>query len=212
MFAFLRKKNIATILLWILLVMVVLLAIATFTNVYQLLANPLTRDEEPQQADVVIVLGGGVVTHLKTLPWGAQERVRRGVELLDDEYADYMIVSGGLVKDQVYTESEFMRSYAEFLNVFPDNIIEENRSLDTYQNAQNSLAIMELRGWETALVVTSDFHTQRACSVFEKQDAEITCIASYPAFSKSYLRNLLETRSVIRDYLAIVYYYIKGYM
>ncbi|MFA5134848.1 MAG: YdcF family protein [Patescibacteria group bacterium] len=212
MIALLNQRRIATPILWLLFAAAVLCALFTFTDAYQLLAAPLTNDEEPQQADVVIVLGGGVVTHLKTLPWGVQERVRKGVDLITQGYADSMIVAGGLVKDQTYTESEFMRAYAEFLGVSPDAIIEEGQSLDTHQNAQFSLDIMEAHGWDAALIVTSDFHTRRACNVFEKQNANITCIASHPAFTGNYYRNLLEAKSVIRDYCATAYYFVMGYI
>ncbi len=208
-----KKSKIATAVLWISFPIAVILLFITLVDVSGLLAKPITNDQTPQKADVIIVLGGGIVTDLKILPWSVQERMKRGVELFDQGYADRMIVAGGQVSGQSYSESEFMREYAEFLGVPSKSIIEENASRDTHQNAQNSLVIMNELGWSTALVVTSDYHTRRACNVFEKQSAEVTCIASYKSENFNNLfRNLTDTRAVVCDYLATVYYLIRGYI
>jgi len=160
-------------------IITIFLALFTFTNFYKTIAGPLTRDDIPAKSDVIIVLGGGVVTDLRILPWGAQERVRRGVELYNGGMSENIILAGGQVKGQSYTESEFMKDYAVFLGVDSDVMIEENKSTSTYENAVNSKKIMDEQGWKNALIVTSDFHTMRACRVFEKVGVSTTCVASY---------------------------------
>ncbi len=200
--------------LWLVLVGSLVVLFALYTPLDQWLAGPLTRDEIPQSADVIIVLGGGVVKEINFLPFGPQERIQKGIELYREGYADHVIMTGGVVKGETYTESQYMRDYAELLGLPSDVIIEESQARDTYENALYSLQIMEEQDWHTALVVTSYFHTRRACNVFAKQDANITCIAAYPseAFQHNPFRNYIEFRSIIRDYLATVYYGIKGYL
>lgn len=200
--------------LWVILVVLLIVLVALYTPLNQWLAGPLVRDDTPQPADVIIVLGGGVVKEIQFLPFGPQERVQKGIELYRDGYADYVIMTGGVVEGESYTESQFMREYAELLGLPDEAIIEESQARDTYENALYSLQIMEERDWQTALVVTSYFHTKRACNVFKKQDADVTCVAAYPSesFQRNPFRNYIEFRSIVRDYLATVYYGIKGYL
>jgi len=209
-----RSNKFATIVLWAIFSVAIFLLLVTFTGINKILVAPLVRNETPQQADVIIILGGGVVTDLKMLPWAVQERVKRGIELYKEDYADSIIVTGGVVKGQNYTESSFMREYAEFLGASSEDITEEGKSKSTYDNAVYSLHIMDESSWQTALVVTSDFHTKRACRVFEELEAEIICIPTPPdsGFKKDGFRRLINAQSIFREYLAIVYYYIRGYL
>ncbi|MFH0804681.1 MAG: YdcF family protein [Patescibacteria group bacterium] len=197
------------------LFVVSLLALAaTFTPVSRWMVVPLRYTDQPQQTDVIIVLGGGVLTDLRSLPWGVQERVEKGIALYRAGYAPVVVLSGGLVRGQTYAESEVMHEYATLLGLPAAVIVEENRSLSTRENAENTIALMEQRGWKTATVVTSDFHEHRACRVFWKLGLPATCVAAPRADGDTgnYLRNLNETRSVIREYLATVYYSLRGYL
>lgn len=209
-----RSNKLATFGLWFIFSIAIFLLLVTFTGVNKILVAPLIRNETPGQADVIIILGGGVVTDLKMLPWAVKERVKRGIELYKEGYADYIIMTGGVVKGQNYTESLFMREYAEFLGASPEDIIEERRSKSTHNNAVYSLQIMDESNWQTALLVTSDFHTKRACRVFEKVEMDITCLAAYPdqGWEKHSFRKLTDTQSIIREYMAMVYYFVRGYL
>ncbi|MFZ6035589.1 MAG: YdcF family protein [Patescibacteria group bacterium] len=198
--------------LWLILIGLGVVLVAMYTQFNYWLVRPLVRDEAPERVDAIIVLGGGVIrgTDTNFLPYGPQERVQRGVELYRAGYADRVIMTGGQVEGETYTESQYMKAYAEVLGVPSENIIEDPYAHDTSENAYFSLRIMSDRHWKTAIVVTSYFHTHRACAVFEKQDADITCVAAWPNedFRRDPFRNLIEFRSILRDYLATVYYYM----
>lgn len=208
------KDNIGTIGLYTLFSFSVLLFIFTFTNINKLFLSPLVRNEAPVEVDVIIVLGGGVVEDSRSLPWSVQERVRKAIDLYQAGYIDNMILAGGLVKGQSYSESEIMRVYAEILGVAPGDIFEESASRDTYENAINSINIMKQSDWSTAMIVTSDYHTKRACKVFEKQKLEIECISAPrdEGFKNDPFRRLIDSRSIFREYFATVYYFVRGYI
>ncbi len=214
MIKFNKKNSYATILLWFMFGLCVVLLLGTISNFHTLLAQPLVRDEMPEQRDVIIILGGGIVTDLKMLPWGVQERVDAGLELYEAGYSEHIIVAGGQVQDHKYTESQFMEAYIRQRGFDEAQVIQEPRSCSTYENAINSLAIMEEQGWNTAFVVTSDYHTARACNVFEKRTADIICVAAYEkaSFGNNYFRNLGDFRAVVREYAATLYYMIRGYI
>jgi uncharacterized SAM-binding protein YcdF (DUF218 family) len=208
------SQKIATVMLWLMFAACGFVFLATFTNLDSLLVKPLIRDEAPQKADVIIVLGGGVNKDTRALPWGVEERVQKGVELYKDGYADKIIVTGGLIATNSYAESEVMAPYAIQLGVPAADVIQENKAKDTHTNAIYSKKIMDQNNWHTAIMVTSDFHTQRACHVFHKQNISVTCVAAYknPAFKGNAFRNLIDFRAIARDYLATVYYKLKGYI
>jgi len=61
-------RRISTVMLWLMLVSAIFVFSAAFTDFNKVLVAPLVRNEAPQKTDVVIILGGGVVTDLKILP------------------------------------------------------------------------------------------------------------------------------------------------
>ena len=190
----------------------VILLIATFTDVNSLLIKPLVHNDVPLPSDVVIILGGGIIHDTHSLPWGVEERMAKGVELYKAGYAPKIIVAGGIVHYGGEAESEIMAPYAEWLGVPAENIIQENKSKDTHTNALNSTKIMQDRGWQRAIVVTSDFHSSRACRIFKKVTQNIICVAAprNSAFNGNYYRNLMDFRATVREYGAWVYNWLRG--
>lgn len=207
-------QRIPTIVLWTMFGLAVFVLLATFTGLNTALVWPLVRDETPRSTDVIIVLGGGLIRETQSLPWGVEERMRKGVEMYTGQYATKIIVTGGLAWHGGLAESEVMAPYAEMLGVPAADIVQENRASDTRTNASRSQAIMAQNGWRTALLVTSDFHTQRACHVFLKQKIDVTCVAAYknPAMAGDPFRNLMDLRAIVREYAATVYYWLKGWI
>ncbi len=209
-----KHHKLATALLWIGFAGLVMYAVFGLTEANDILAGPLIHDEDPQSADVIIILGGGVIVDTKTLPRQVQERVQRGVELYHQDYADNIILTGGEVKDQSYSESDMMLPYAAFFGVTAAALFPEDQATSTYENALFSKEIMEEQDWDTALMVTSAYHTNRACRVYRKQDIDVTCIAAYEheIWEGHAFRNLSDFRSVIREYAATIYYWLRGYI
>jgi uncharacterized SAM-binding protein YcdF (DUF218 family) len=95
-----------------------------------------------------------------------------------------------------------------------EQVVQEPRSKNTWENATESLAIMKERGWKTALIVTSPYHTFRACAIFHKQQADVRCIAAplRTEASHTLYERMMDLRSVVREYGAIVYFYLKHYI
>lgn len=200
--------------LWItVLSLIVLFVLAgTTTWVRDALAWPLTVHDELRPSDVIIVLGSGTRKEEPHLPPQAQQRVAEGIKLYNDHWASEIIMSGGLDTDTGQVEATEMLAYAQSLGFDPTVITPEGYSKDTAENAKDSLGIMAANGWKTALVVTSPYHTWRACRIFRKQGGDVRC-ASAP-FSlvpaNSFVEHMWDTRSVLREYVAIVYNWAKG--
>lgn len=199
------------ILLGVLLFAWIILALAVFDGLDNLIVKPLITNEAPQKSDVIIILGGGVDRDIHDTGPAVDQRLDKGIELWHNGYADNIILAGGLVKKTNYTEADELMEYALTKGVPASNIFKESQSLNTYQNALFSQEIMKQKGWQTALVTTSDYHTKRACEIFRKLKMNVKCVAaSVPQDRPSYKLDYF--RAILREYAATVYYWLKGYI
>lgn len=199
------------ILLGLLLFAWIVLALAVFDRLDNLMVQPLITNEAPQKSDVIIILGGGVDKDIQDTGPAVDQRLDKGIELWHNKYAGYIILAGGLVKKTGYTEADKLLEYTLEKGVPASNVIKESQSLSTYENALFSQEIMRQKGWQTALVVTSDYHTKRACKIFRKLNMNVKCVAaSVPHDSPS--DKLDYFRAILREYAATVYYWLKGYI
>ena len=182
-----------------------------FTN---FLMIPITENQGLVRSDVIIVLGAGSRSTTPHLPPQAYARVQQGVSLLLDGWAPKMVVSGGYSTHTGLTEAPLMATIARTAGARPEQVIEEPQSKNTWENATDSLAIMQEKGWASALVVTSPYHTYRACAIFHKQGANVRCIAAplRTEASHTVYERLMDLRSVLREYGAIIYFYLKHYI
>jgi uncharacterized SAM-binding protein YcdF (DUF218 family) len=182
-----------------------------FTN---LLMIPVTENQSLRKSDVIIVLGAGSRTTAPHLPPQADARVTTGVELMRDGWAPRMIVSGGYNQHTGLTEAPLMAEIAYSKGATEKQVIQEPTSKNTWENATNSLEIVRKNAWKTVLVVSSPYHTWRACMIFKKQQADVHCIAAPLRTERSHsiYERLMDTRSVVREYGAIVYFFLRHYI
>ncbi|MFC1687221.1 YdcF family protein [Patescibacteria group bacterium] len=191
----------------------ILIFIIGFTPLNEWISVPLTHEDKLQNADVIIVLGSGLHDNGSLTPNG-QERVLQGAILLEQSYGSMMLMSGGQYENTSYYESEQMSLHAQSLGVPETYIITERESTSTYENALFSKEIMAENMWEDALVVTSAFHSKRACNVFKAQNISVTCIPADPDLVPriSLIDRLVDFWSIMREYGATMYYSMKGYI
>ena len=82
----------------------------------------------------------------------------------------YVLVSGGNLPwtRVVRPEADFVAGILEELGVPRTAIVTETKSVTTRENAVNVSAILQGRGWKTALLVTSGAHMPRAMAAFRR--------------------------------------------
>jgi uncharacterized SAM-binding protein YcdF (DUF218 family) len=178
--------------------------------------------------DVVILLGG-VVEEIPTKTSGMpsyNENVERLIathRLLRDGTARFAIVSGAASTPELaaFGESAVLARQLEDWGIARERIIDEDKALNTRENAVYTKAIVRARGFERVLVVTSAFHMPRAAECFAAVDMPVdTLSVDYRAEPPGYngLAKLLPrahalavTSAVMREMFGRVVYRVQGY-
>ncbi|MEO0867355.1 MAG: YdcF family protein [Cyanobacteria bacterium J06642_11] len=131
-------------------------------------------------AEAIVVLGGSTHAQSPPRPWveilDSGDRILYSVKLYQDGMAPLIVFSGGRIywKDGGPPEAEDMTKIALAMGVPERNILQENDSLNTYQNAVNTAKILQQRKIDTILLVTSAIHMPRARAIFAKQGFNVT--------------------------------------
>ena len=117
-----------------------------------ILAN-LEINEEPVVSDIIIV------------PEGAPERGVKASELLEEGYSE----SGKVIVSPLIVDADFLqlKPYGE-LGMMDEDILADYQATSTWTNAVYSIALMEENGYDSAIVVSSDYHMNRVKFSFEK--------------------------------------------
>lgn len=123
--------------------------------------------------NVIIVLAGGI-TNQETLPESVKKRVLLAKKLYDRKLSSRILMSGKWSGYWDYlppqhTEAELMRQYAISVGLPKSAILVEEHSQSTFENALYvSKLFLEPHRWKDVVVVTSDFHINRAKYIFEQ--------------------------------------------
>ena len=112
-------------------------------------------------SDCIIVLGARVRPD-GTLSDSLRYRCESALAAWREGLAPAIIVCGAQGGDEPMPEAVAMRGWLAAQGVPEVNIVLEDASFNTEQNLENAKALMDERGWKSAVVVTSDYHLQRA--------------------------------------------------
>ncbi|HHW37908.1 MAG TPA: YdcF family protein [Bacillales bacterium] len=107
----------------------------------------LVINEKPIKSDVIIMLSGGGI-----------ERLEKSVELYQQKYAPFLIISNG--------SEDNLALAAQTIGVECESLILENRAKSTRDNAFYTKELMEKYQFDSAIVVSSDYHMRRVKSNF----------------------------------------------
>lgn len=143
---------------------VILAAAAVFVPVVMVLHHSTQSPES--QADTLIVLGCRLYGDVPSLL--LKYRLDKALELHKAGMARDIIVSGAMGEGETVTEAYAMKKYLVERGIPPEVIHMEDRSHNTYENLKYSKEIMDNRGFETAIIVSNDFHIFRSLILAHK--------------------------------------------
>jgi len=187
---------------------------------------PLPAAESPE-ADAIVVLGGAVGTSrspgIEVQLVNASDRVLHAARLYRSGKAPIVIATGGSSPWRGVTtpEAPAIMTLLQEWGVPDSAIVIESASLNTYQNAIHTKALLDSRGLKAVLLVTSAMHMPRALATFSS--AGINAIPSptdYQVVERdgitifSFLPDaaaLAGTSQAIKEYLGMMVYRWRGW-
>ncbi len=222
------RKKIGFILL-IAAIFMYLFSIRAITNIT---AYPLEKDKtrigsiDIDGVDSIIVLGGGVRKGVPKSGESAIKPEKTSMERLCEAVRIHnitgkkIIVSGGDPYKIGVTEAEISKKFLIEMGIKESDIILEDKSKTTYENAQNCAEILRNEKLLKPVVVTSAIHISRATGSFEKAKIDAVYSASdyiYNDFMgmESFFpsgENIDRSKQAIWEYLGIAYYKISRKM
>lgn len=150
-------------------------------------------------SDVGVVLGAYTNGYEPSPPLAA--RLRTALALYRQGYVRAIIVSGGQGENETVSEARSMKRFL-VLNGVPEQVIyEERMSTNTWENLRHSRSIMRERGFQTAIIITSDYHLPRALAVARMLGIEATGCGA--ASSRG------EFRAAVREVFAHIEYILR---
>ena len=207
-------------------------------------ANSLVRSLEWQHipvgklptADAIVLLGGATKSAFPPRPAvdlsEEGDRVLYAAQLFREGKAPVVIASGGRIdwRGGGLAESSDMADILVSLGVPNSAILQDSKSLNTYQNAVNVRQIMQEQGIRRVLLVTSAMHMPRSLRIFQRQgieaipaptdflitQQEINEPSSSP---QATLLNLVpdadqlqNTTRALKEYIGTVVYHLRGWL
>ncbi|MCK9503425.1 MAG: YdcF family protein [Porticoccaceae bacterium] len=143
--------------------------------------SPVDIDDLPV-ADAIVVLGGGVfatgfsgVTAQPINLGNAADRVWFGARLYHRGKAPLVVLSGGSAKNFAgFSEAEAMQVFLADLGVPAEEMLLENGSKNTRENARFTAALVRNYDINKVLLVTSALHMDRALHHFTEEGIAVT--------------------------------------
>lgn len=156
-------------------------------------AHTTTLDSQRQQADAIVILGGGTYFHapeyagLDTVSKTTLVRLRYGARL-QRETGKPLLVTGGKPLGNQHSEAQQMKDALEQDFRVPVRWIEDS-SDNTFENASHTFRMLRQENIRRIYLVTHAWHMPRAADAFRRAGFEV--IEAPTAFTTRYRTDLL---------------------
>ena len=188
---------------------------------------PLVSIAETPDADVLIVLGGGIRPPNSANPFpdfgDSSDRLVHALRLWKAGKASKLLLVGrgnGWGSD-LGSEGSAMAAVLQDFGIDPDAILVEGESRNTFENALYAKQVWDREGFTTGLLITSATHMRRAKAVFDERGFTITPVpvdARAGAFDTVFpftllpdVRALEQATYVWKEWLGLIVYRIRGW-
>lgn len=125
-----------------------------------------------QTADVIVVLGAGVTRNGN--PGSAlYRRTLHAGELWQQGKAPYILCTGAQASNRPNSEAEACRRTLMQHGVPASAVLMEMNSRSTEENAIYAREMLQVRGWQQAILVTDSYHMFRALLIFTSRGVAV---------------------------------------
>ena len=143
-----------------LLILIIVGALAGGTLVACVYARSRIQ-REVHASDCIIVLGARVWKDGKPSD-ALTYRLDSAIEAYEQGLAKNIIVCGAQGSNEPATEASVMKKVLTDAKIPEEAIFMDEKSYNTEQNLENAKAIMDENGFKSAIIITSDYHVERA--------------------------------------------------
>jgi uncharacterized SAM-binding protein YcdF (DUF218 family) len=190
------------------------------------------------QAEVIVVLGGGTESEQYPRPIvevnSAGDRVIYAARLYKDGKAPHLLLSGGNIawnNGRMMTPADEMAGLLELMDIPQNALWLQPKSQNTYEDALFSSQILKGKGIKRIILVTSAQHMPRSVGLFKHQGidvipAPVDYTVTQPGWDnlfspdiQTFLVNLMPnvgslslTSSILKEYLGIWIYHLRGWL
>lgn len=179
------------------------------TPVADWIVRPLVRSDSGGTADVIVVLGAGIVDNC--VPNGnALRRVLLGVRLYKQQRAPLVLFTGGIPKGRSCAVAQIMADLAYELGMPRDHVLVEADSHSTRENAEKSAPIVRRLGAQRVLLVTDRLHITRAVGAFARFG--FTTLHAAVPVNQGHPDNMSMLAAAAREAVALSYYRLRGWL
>lgn len=128
-----------------------------------------------KKSDAIVAISGG----------DTNARLAKSIELFNNGWGDKLIFSGAAQDKSGPSNARAMKFVAINSGIKEENIIIDENSESTQQNATNTAKIFAAKGIRSAIIVTSGYHQRRATFEFKKFSPTVD-VRSYPINDKDW--------------------------
>jgi len=188
--------------------------------------------ENPKLKDIPIyeygvVLTGGIINE-KQLPEAIilnkeSDRIWQALYLYKKNKIKKIIISGGdwlpMVENEIGYENDKAKAFLMFNGIPESDIIQEKKSVNTFQNAKYTQKILKNHS-KKILLISSSFHLKRAKACFEKAGLRLDTFGTNPKGEKPTLnyinffptaRAMADFELLVKEWVGMIAYKFMGY-
>lgn len=162
-------------------VLSLVLLVVAYTPIIAGPAQSLIRDDPlPRSADAIMVLSAGMNDDGSTLSPQALDRLLSGLELFNRGVAPVLMVSreAYIVGGQIVTSRRDQERIVALSPGALSKLVVAGITHSTHDEAIRARDVFRANRWKRIVLVTSPFHTRRACGTFERAGVVVSCAAS----------------------------------
>jgi uncharacterized SAM-binding protein YcdF (DUF218 family) len=188
--------------------------------------HPYKLPRDLPRADVIVIFGGN--TQANRANWFEPFNRATAVDRIDLAEALYMagraprILISGSALDGKVSEAQMLARLLRHRGIPDSAILLENNSRNTYENARFTDIIMRGQKLKSALLVTSALHMPRAAGSLQKRGIQVTAASGAPQIVlpqknppelwRPHIRSLEASRTIIKEYLGLFGYWVRGWL
>jgi uncharacterized SAM-binding protein YcdF (DUF218 family) len=118
-----------------------------------------------ERVDAIVVVSGG----------DNNLRIEKGVQLYNEGWSKTILFSGAAAEGEV-SNAKAMKRIAVKAGVPEENILIEEKSKTTLENAEMSAVVITEEGYKSIILVTSPYHQRRTYELFKKSLPDVRIV------------------------------------